>query len=103
MAYVVYNTKSTRIVTEKRWGKETFATEAAAKAARTRMLKKPRKINGELIVYKSKDLAVAEVGYYSKNIEKMVKKTNLMSGKEYYESVNTPNYCSPSSEAYWSM
>ena len=30
-------------------------------------------------------------------------KTNMMSGKEYIEAVGTPRYCSPSSEAYWSM
>lgn len=101
--FVVYNTETTRIETEKRYGKETYKSEAAAKAARTRMLKKPRKVNGELCVFKPEDLAVAEVGYYSKNIEKMVKRVNMMSGKEYYESVNTPNYCSPASEAYWSM
>lgn len=103
MGYVVYNTESTRIETEKRWGKEVYATEAAAKAARTRMLKKPKKINGEVVNYKPEDLAVAEIGHYRSNIEKMVKKVNMMSGQEYYESVNTPNYCSPSSEAYWSM
>lgn len=34
---------------------------------------------------------------------RMVKRTNLMSGLEYEEAENTPNFCSPSSEAYWSM
>jgi hypothetical protein len=33
----------------------------------------------------------------------MVEKTNLLSGKTYMESLDTPRYCSPSSEAYWSM
>ena len=28
---------------------------------------------------------------------------NLMSGKEYQERYDTPYYCSPSSESYWSM
>lgn len=98
--FVVYNTETTRIETEKRWGKESYKTEAAAKAARTRML---RKLKMGKPIWKPEDLAVAEVGYYSKNIEKMVKRVNMMSGKEYYESVNTPNYCSPASEAYWSM
>jgi len=32
-----------------------------------------------------------------------VTRINLMSGKEYEESVNTPLCCSPASETYWSM
>lgn len=33
----------------------------------------------------------------------MVERTNLMSGEKYMEEEGTPNYCSPASEAYWSM
>ena len=29
--------------------------------------------------------------------------TNMMSGKQFVETVNTPGYMSPSSESYWSM
>jgi hypothetical protein len=36
-------------------------------------------------------------------IEKTVTKRNLMSGEEFQERANTPHYCSPSSETYWSM
>lgn len=32
-----------------------------------------------------------------------VTRTNLMGGAEYQERYDTPRYCSPSSEAYWSM
>ena len=32
-----------------------------------------------------------------------VVRKNMMSGKLYYERYNTPYYCSPSSESYWSM
>ncbi len=32
-----------------------------------------------------------------------VTRTNLMGGAEYTERFDTPRYCSPSSEAYWSM
>ena len=35
--------------------------------------------------------------------ETYVTKTNLLSGKEYQERFDTPHYCSPSSESYWSM
>lgn len=94
MTYVVYEVESTRIATPKPYGKEYYATEAAAKAAKTRMEKGKR--------WAGKELAVAEITMYRTLIEKMVEKTNLMSGKKYMESINTPNYCSPSSEAYWS-
>ena len=32
-----------------------------------------------------------------------VKRVNLMSGTEYWERFDTPHFCSPSSESYWSM
>jgi len=32
----------------------------------------------------------------------MVEKTNLMTGKKFMERSDTPYYCSPSSETYWS-
>jgi hypothetical protein len=32
-----------------------------------------------------------------------VTRTNMMGGAEYQERYDTPRYCSPSSEAYWSM
>ena len=35
--------------------------------------------------------------------ETYVTRTNMMSGKAYQERFDTPRYCSPSSEAYWSM
>ena len=95
MGYVVYNIQSTRTVNEKRWGRETFKTEAAAKAARTRMIKR--------LKYDGTQLAVAEVAFYTKKIAGTVTRTNLMTGKTYQESVNTPSCCSPASEAYWSM
>lgn len=33
----------------------------------------------------------------------MVERTNLMSGLSYMEDINTPGYCSPASESYWSL
>ncbi len=47
--------------------------------------------------------AVASIEDYRTKIVHMVERTNLMSGKKYMEPSNTPNYCSPASEAYWSM
>ena len=33
----------------------------------------------------------------------MVERVNIMSGEKFMEAVDTPYYCSPSSESYWSM
>jgi hypothetical protein len=35
--------------------------------------------------------------------ETYVTRVNLISGKEFQERYDTPYYCSPSSETYWSM
>ena len=35
--------------------------------------------------------------------ETCVTKNNLMGGKEFTERYDTPYYCSPASESYWSM
>ena len=35
--------------------------------------------------------------------ETFVTRKNMMSGQEFQERYDTPYYCSPSSETYWSM
>mgnify|MGYP003678220869 CR=1 FL=1 len=35
--------------------------------------------------------------------ERLVEKRDMMNGKEFKERYDTPYYCSPSSETYWSM
>ena len=45
----------------------------------------------------------ASQGYRYEIHETYVTRTNMMGGKEYQERYDTPHYCSPSSEAYWSM
>jgi hypothetical protein len=42
-------------------------------------------------------------GYIVKIFETYVTKTNLMGGAKFTERYDTPIYCSPSSESYWSM
>ena len=69
----------------------------AARAALTRFTKKNDTSSAEW------GYAIAETEYYAKNIERMVERTNIMNGKKFMESINTPYYCSPSSETYWSM
>jgi hypothetical protein len=46
---------------------------------------------------------LARDGYRLEFHETYVTRTNMMGGKEYQERYDTPNYCSPSSESYWSM
>lgn len=41
--------------------------------------------------------------YIVKIVETYVLRRNLMGGAEYRERYDTPYYCSPSSESYWSM
>lgn len=46
---------------------------------------------------------VATREYYNNSVVKMVERVNLMSGKKFWEKSNTPCYCSPACESYWSM
>ena len=94
MTYVVYNKETTKTIRAKAYGKEYYATEAAAKAFLTRMVK---------MGYRKEDFAVAELGDFRTNIEKYETVTNLMLGKQVRQSVNTPLSCDVSSETYWSM
>jgi hypothetical protein len=47
--------------------------------------------------------AVASIDDYNNNVVVMVTRKHLLTGKEFQEPSNTPGFCSPSSEAYWSM
>jgi len=83
--------------------RQSYKTMPAAKAALTRMSKRYRadlldSVNDPVFRY-----GIAEADYFHKSIEKSRKTSNMMSGKPMVEPVNTPNYMSPSSEAYWSM
>jgi hypothetical protein len=46
--------------------------------------------------------AKQDQGFIVELHETFVTKTNLMGGKEFTERYDTPYYCSPSSESYWS-
>ena len=45
----------------------------------------------------------ASAGYVARVFETYVTRKNVLSGKEFKERYDTPYYCSPSSETYWSM
>jgi len=92
MSYVIYNKESTIILGGHR---NTFKTEAAAKAGLTRAVNKDN-INRD-------EYAIAESQHFHESIEKQVERINLMSQKTYNEPINTPCHLSPSCESFWSM
>ena len=118
MLYVIYNKHNGKILSTRARSAGMFVrnykTESAAKAALTRIDKKgglglEKTWNEDAQAYDvcewiKDDFAVASVDKHEELFPvKMVERVNLMSGKTYLEAENTPNYCSPASEAYWSM
>ena len=69
-----------------------YKTYGAARATRTRLCNKQGWSAGEL--------SVVDTQHYK---PRMVEKTNIMTGQKFLEDANTPYFCSPSSESYWSM
>ena len=103
--FVIYNKNTSEILEIRRAdGRQNaqYYGEGAAKAALTRFCKKS-KFNFTDPEYPLYQYAIAERSHYDRNIEKKVERTNIMTGAKFMESVNTPYYCSPSSETYWSM
>lgn len=45
----------------------------------------------------------AKDGFVVEVFETWIIKKNMMNGQEYAERYDTPHFCSPSSETYWSM
>lgn len=44
-----------------------------------------------------------KLGFIVEIFETYVTRKNMMGGREYQERYDTPRFCSPSSESYWSM
>ena len=109
--YYIYEKSSTFIMgkMDQRTGevrpdhRKAYKTMAAASAALTRMSKRYRADLKETVNDPQYRYGIAEANYFHSTIEKSRTRTNMMSKVQYTESVNTPNYMSPASEAYWSM
>ena len=43
------------------------------------------------------------LGFIVEIFETYITRKNMMSGRDYQERYDTPRFCSPSSESYWSM
>ena len=96
MSYVVFRKSDTRYAGRKaKYDDPIFDSLAAAKAHMSRLVKSGK--------FAADEIAVAEYDYFREYIEQIVQRTNLMSGLPIFERINTPHYCSPSSETYWSM
>ena len=95
--FVIYHRDTTRFLSgmTRALDKDKFASLAAAKAALTRTAKKDPKINRD-------DFLVAEYDQFHSTIEKTEMVTNIMTGSQVPERVNTPWHCSVQSESYWS-
>jgi hypothetical protein len=129
--FVIYRTDTTEIVSEKRYeySGQIHKTEGHAKASLTRIKKKfaegfanrqpfstfrfeglglhengktgrqrQGELTGELVEMKIVDLET-----YRNEIEAQEEVTNMMTGKKFKQSVNTPSFMSPACESYWSM
>jgi hypothetical protein len=99
MSYFLVNVKTgDRYTKPSHLSPAAYDTLKGAKTAATRLNKNP-KMKANKVAYTAMD------GEMFRKLfpVKMVKRRNLMSGKEYMEAEDTPLCCSPASETYWSM
>ena len=83
---------------------EVYKRDARTKSGERRVLKQDYATdNLSMLEHSVKHTWLKSKGYRYEIHETMVKRTNMMSGAEYWERYDTPRSCSPSSEAYWSM
>lgn len=98
MRYVIFHKETTcflRIMRNRYWQNADFYTsEAAAKSGLTRAAKKGK--------IKIEDYGILPIDQFLL-IEKTEIKYNLLTGKEFQQSVNTPASCDPSTELYHTM
>jgi|TARA_R110000782_G_scaffold11744_7_gene35534 hypothetical protein len=89
--------------------KTTFTVEVYKKDARTksgeRMVLKKDYDSSErsILEHTYKNTYRAAQGYRYEIHDTYVTRTNIISNNEFQERYDTPIYCSPASESYWSM
>jgi len=96
--YVVSN-KSGLTVTDSNSRWQGYKTMAAAKAARTRVCEKFGFAWADLTIVRAEGLREFRE---SRQLPTQVERTNLMTGQKFMEDVDTPYFCSPASESFWS-
>jgi hypothetical protein len=100
MSYYLIHQNTGNIITDRgdRW--QAYKTQAAAKACRTRVLAKRNFKPEDLVIVRQDNLQQFR---HAHNIPTRVERVNIMTGKKFMEDIDTPYFCSPSSESYWSM
>lgn len=83
---------------------EVFKTDKRTKSGERRVLKQDYDTdNLSMLEHTVKHTWRASQGFRYEIHETYVTRKSLMGGKEFKERYDTPYYCSPSSETYWSM
>ena len=83
---------------------EIYRADARTKAGERLVLKKDYDTDNRSTLEKTvKDSIKPSKGERYEIHKTFVTRTSLMGGKEFQERYDTPYYCSPSSETYWSM
>jgi hypothetical protein len=90
--YYIVSRGTGLIVTDGPMKTRAYKTFGAARATRTRLCNKAG--------WSVDQLTIIDTKHYK---PRMVEKTNIMTGQKFEEDVNTPYFCSPSSESYWTM
>ena len=81
---------------------EIYKTDRRTKAGERLVLKKDYDTDNRSTLEKTVKDSLQKNERYEIH-ETWVTRTSLMGGKEFQERYDTPYYCSPSSETYWSM
>jgi len=83
---------------------EVYKADKRTKAGERMVLKQDYHTdNLSMLEHTVKNTWLKRDGYRYEIHETFVTRKNMMSGKEYQERYDTPYFCSPSSESYWSM
>ena len=83
---------------------EIYKKDARTKAGERMVSKKDYETdNKSMLEHTVKHTYRASQGFRYEIHETYVTKRNLMGGAEFRERYDTPYYCSPASESYWSM
>lgn len=83
---------------------EVFKADKRTKSGERRVLKQDYNTdNLSMLEHTVKHTWRASQGFRYEIHETFVTRKNMMTGAEFQERYDTPYYCSPSSERYWSM
>ena len=83
---------------------EIYKTDARTKKGERLLSKTDYEVSDKsMLEHTVKHTYRASQGFRYEIHQTYVTRTNMMGGKEYQERYDTPNYCSPSCESYWSM